>query len=929
MSSYWGVCNGCLLSFLASVCVGFGSNLVKQEPTLAQSQVNKEAMLAAGYAYASVARKTSVQSALVTNWKRKRSPYPYGEASYAERSAVKAAPKGGSQTLISEVRQLNSIERPFTDTSYLLRVNRVKNSIAQQSQLTTDVVSVTDVKVKTTNKGIELILVTASSERLQVLPKTQGNSYIVDIPNTKLQLASGESFRQEKPVAGITEVTIVNTGNNTLRLTVVGNQSPPQVELFDSVTEGLVFEVSTTASTAQQPTTTPEQNQEPIELLVTGTPNTRYQVPDTTVGTRTNRRVQDIPQSIQVVPRQSWQDQAAVNTIDALRSVGVIQAANSPTNGDVFTIRGFQTSNILRNGLKDYTAGAVSGQSQLANIERLEVLRGPASVLYGQGNPGGTINFVTKQPLSEPYFATSMTFGSYSFYQPTLDISGPLNSDKTLLYRLNASYISTESFVDFFYNQRYLIAPVLSWQISKNTKLTFEGEFRDQQQAHRTGLPAVGTVLPNRNGKIPLNVNTLDEGAINNRRSMLLGYNFEHRFSDNWSLVNAFNVRSLRYRTDTANPGSLRADQRSINRTRQDYLGPAADDEYALDSHVVGKFKTGSFRHELVAGFDLYRDIVQFDQTMRSLAPLDLFNPVYGQSPGSIVSRINQKTKNDQLGFYVQDIVSLTNNLNLVLGGRGDFVDNQVTNFLRASGNQSQSDFAFSPRVGLVYKPIPPVSLYASYSQSFSQNIGTTFEGDLFEPSRGTQYEVGVKADFFGGKLSSTLALYQLTLSNILTTDPNHLTYSIATGEQRSRGVELNVTGEILPGWNVIASYAYTDGQVTKDSNLSIIGNQLVNVPENSASLWTTYTFPKGDLQGLGFGLGLFYVGDRQGDLNNSFSVPSYLRLDAAVYYQINRLRFALNFKNLSDVRYYTARNINLVYPEDPFIVEGTVSWEF
>ncbi|MBP5976159.1 TonB-dependent receptor plug domain-containing protein [Brasilonema sp. CT11] len=553
------LCNGCLRSLLVIVSVGFGSNLVKQEPTLGQSVVNKQAMAqSARFAIASVVTKTSVESVLLTKWKAKR-----------------------SQTPISEVRQLNSIERPLTNTSYLSRSNKEQNLIAQLSQPTTDVASVTDVKVKTTDKGIELILVTANSQKLQFSPKIQGNSYIVDIPNAKLQLASGENFRRSKPVPGISELIVANTANNTVRLTIVGNQSLPQVELFDSVTEGLVFKVSTTASlpeatppTAQQPTTPKEQNQEPIELVVTGAPNTRYQVPDATVGTRTKRRIQDIDQSIQVVPRQSWEDQAAVNTIDALRSVGVIQAANSPTNGDVFTIRGFQTSNILHNGLKDNTAGAVSGQSQLANIERLEVLRGPASVLYGQGNPGGTINFVTKQPLSEPYFATSMTFGNYSFYQPTLDISGPLNSDKTLLYRLNASYISTESFVDFYYNQRYLVAPVLTWQIDKNTKLTFEGEFRDQEQAHRTGLPAVGTVLPNRNGKIPLNVNTLDEGATNNRRSMLLGYNFEHRFSDNWSLVNAFDFRSLRYRTDTANPGSLRADQRSINRTRQDYIEP-------------------------------------------------------------------------------------------------------------------------------------------------------------------------------------------------------------------------------------------------------------------------------------------------------------------------------------------------------------------
>ncbi|MEH2336464.1 TonB-dependent siderophore receptor [Nostoc sp.] len=828
----------------------------------------------------------------------------------------------------TEILSLNELQFAKSSAAYLLKTPRNQNSVSQISQATTNVVSVTDVKVKNIDKGIEVILVTSNSQQLSVSPKTEGNSYIVNISNAQLQLASGGSFQQSKPVTGIALVTVANADANTLRVTVVGETGAPVVELFDSQTEGLVFGVTSTASTAQQPTPTPEK-QPPIELEVIAAPEGSYNVPDATTATKTSTPVRDIPQSIQVVPRQSWQDQGAVNTIDALRSVGVVQGFNSPSNGDVFTIRGFQTSNLLHNGLKDYTEGAISGQTQLANIERIEVLRGPASVLYGQGNPGGTINYVTKQPLSEPYFAASTTFGSYSFYQPTIDISGSLNSDKTLLYRLNTSYISTESFVDFFYNQRYIIAPVLSWQISKNTKLTFESEFRDQQQYPRTGLPAVGTVLPNRNGKIPLSLNTLDEDARNNRRSILLSYNLEHRFSDNWSLVNAFLVRSIRYRTDSANSGSLRPDGLTLNRTQQNYIGaPAADDEYALDNHVVGKFKTGSLQHELVAGFDLYRDISQFDQTMRAIGTIDVFNPVYGQPVGRLLSRIDQKTKNDQLGFYVQDIVKLTNNLNLVLGGRGDFIDNKVTNFLNASANQSQSDFAFSPRVGLVYKPIQPVSLYASYSQSFSQNIGTTFGGSLFKPSTGTQYEVGVKGDFLSGRLSSTLALYQLTLSNVLTPDPNRpTTFNIQTGEQRSRGIELNVTGEILPGWNVIAFYAYTDGQVTKDERY--IGNQLVNVPENSASLWTTYTFAKGNLQGLGFGLGLFYVGEWQGDLINSFSVPSYLRLDAAVYYRLDRLRFALNLKNLSDVEYFTPRTINLVYPEDPFIVKGTVSWEF
>jgi iron complex outermembrane receptor protein len=343
---------------------------------------------------------------------------------------------------------------------------------------------------------------------------------------------------------------------------------------------------------------------------------------------------------------------------------------------------------------------------------------------------------------------------------------------------------------------------------------------------------------------------------------------------------------------------------------------------------VVGKFKTGSLQHELVTGFDLYRDINKFDLTQRTLAPIDVFNPVYGRPIGRLISRMDQKTRNDQLGIYAQDIVKLANNFRLVLGGRGDFIENKVTNFLNAKANQRQTDSAFSPRVGLVYQPIQPVSLYTSFTQSLSQNLGNTYGGSAFEPSRGTQYEVGAKADFLNNRLSSTLALYELTLSNALAPDPSHPTYNIQVGEQRSRGIEFNVTGEILPGWNVIAFYDYTDARVTKDNQYPV-GSRLVNVPENSASLWTTYTFSKGNLQGLGFGLGLFYVGERQGDLKNSFSVPSFLRIDAGIYYRRGRLSTALNLKNLSNVREFTPRTIDLVYPGEPFTVEGTVRWEF
>ncbi|MEH2058197.1 MAG: TonB-dependent siderophore receptor [Nostoc sp.] len=828
----------------------------------------------------------------------------------------------------TEIPSLRKLQFGKSSAVYLLRTPRNQNSVSQISQATTPVVSVTDVKVNNTDKGIELILVTPNSEKLSVSGKTEGNSYIANIPNAQLQLANGQSFQVSLPVAGIALITVANGDANTLRVTVVGEKGAPVVELFDSQSEGLVFGVTPAASTAQQPKPTPEK-QPPIELNVIGEAEGSYNVPDASTATKTPTPLRDIPQSIQVVPRQSWEDQGAINAIDALRSVGVIQAFNSPSNGDVFTIRGFQTSNILRNGLKDYIGGATTGQTQLNDIEQIEVLRGPASVLYGQGNPGGTINFITKQPLSEPYFAASMTVGSYSLYQPTLDISGPLNSDKTLLYRLNVSYFNTESFVDFFNSQRYLIAPVVSWQIDPNTKVTFETEFRYQQQFPRTGLPAVGTVLSNPNGKIPLSLNTLDVNAKNDTTSVLLGYNLEHRFNDNWSWVNAFKVRFVGFLRDSANSVTLKSNDQTLTRSEQtDIGGPGVDNEYALDNHLTGKFQIGGLQNELTTGFDLYRELNIYNRTTSTIGSIDVFNPVYGQPVGAVISTLNQKTVNDDIGLYIQDLVKLASNLKLVLGGRGDFVQSSVTNFLNSSLNNTQPNQAFSPRVGLVYQPIQPISLYASYSQSFSQNVGTTFGGSLFKPSFGTQYEVGVKADALQSRLSSTLAFYQLTLSNVLTTDPNNPTFNVQTGEQRSRGIELNVTGEILPGWNVIASYAYTDARITAD-NVYAIGNRLPNVPLNSASLWTTYTFSKSKLQGLGFGLGLFYVDEREGDLNNDFTVPSYIRTDAAVYYKKGHLSLALNFKNLFNVQYFTPRTIQLVYPEDPFTVQGTVSYKF
>ncbi|MEH1838070.1 MAG: TonB-dependent siderophore receptor, partial [Nostoc sp.] len=715
----------------------------------------------------------------------------------------------------------------------------------------------------------------------------------------------------------------------------------PVVELFDSQTEGLVFGVTPTATTAQQPTPsqqTKPENQPPIELEVTAPPDTDYRVPDATTGTRTLTPNRDIPQTVQVVPRAVIEDQADKRVGDVLRNLGIGQNAEPSRLGESVIIRGFDVEalNTLRDGLRDNLTSFIATpfQNDLANIERIEVLRGPASVLYGNGSPAGVYNLITKQPLSTPYYSIEGNVGSYSLYKSSLDFTGPLTTDKKLLYRVNADYENSGSFINNAYYERTFFAPVITWQPSRDTKLTISGEYLNSRQLeiNPLGLPAIGTILPNPNGKIPPNTYvgdpTRDKVKVTVGRA---GYKFEHNFSEKWSLYNSLSYAFVErpYSTDTQ-PTSLQADNRTVNRFNQVW-GPTTISNFSQDTHVVGKFNTFGLENQLLFGIDWYQRIVSpYSWTLRTFPALDVYNPVYGGTPGDIFATRKNKERLDQLGVYIQDQLALAPNLKLVLGGRGDFVDEKTTatTLNNPTSVSEQSDSAFSPRLGIVYQPIPPVSLYASYSRSFDQAIGTSANGNTFVPTRGTQYEVGVKTDLLNSKLSATLALYQLTQSNIVTTDLNDPNFALQVGEQRSRGVELFFTGELAPGWNIIAAYNYTDGRVIRDNTFKV-GNLLANTPENSASLWTTYIIPKGELQGFGGGLGVFYFGDRQGDLTNTYTLPSYVRTDAALYYRHNQFQAALNFKNLFDVLYYEgAFNINRVFRGEPFEVEATLKWQ-
>ncbi|MEH2289002.1 TonB-dependent siderophore receptor [Nostoc sp.] len=828
------------------------------------------------------------------------------------------------------IRQLSEVEPPITNAQLLL----VQSPTPQITPIS-EIIQITGVKANSTDKGVEIILQTPLGTQLQIRNRSTGNNFIADVSGGQLRLASGEAFtfRSEKPLAGITEITVTNIDANTVRVTVVGVAAMPTVELFDDNT-GLVFGI-TTAATAMQPPQQPQASQkptsetpqqkpttqedEPIELVVTGEQD-GYRVQDATTATRTDTPLRDIPQSIQVVPRQVLEDRNVRTLTEAVETVSGVTSADTVFNapGGSYTIRGFEQAGNFRNGYRDVGS---FGLTSTASIERVEVLKGPASVLFGAVEPGGIINVITKQPLSEPYYNLEFQAGNRDLYESSIDFSGPLNDDKTLLYRLNASYESSNGFQDFVTSHLTTIAPSITWKLGNRTDLNLYYE-----STKFNGIPeSFNTFFSDNTIKLPRSRYLSYPLDGQHYTTQKYGYTLNHKFSDNWQLRNNFSITAFNA-IEEYTVGTDLVDDRFLEQyaARRNYMV----DNYFGQIDLVGKFNTGSIPHQLVFGFDVNRNVTIFNPTYLSVPALDVFNPNYNIPITTLDTSTSYGTI-QSYGFYLQDQISFQDNLKLLIGGRFDWISQN-----NGIDQPEQNDNAFSPRIGLVYQPSKSVSLYTSYSQSFNPNSGLNGDGSQFEPTKGTQYEAGIKADFLENRLSTTLAVYQITKTNITTDDPNNddPNYFIQIGEVRSQGIELDITGEILPGWKAIASYAYTNAEVTEDnSDPPTVGNRLEDVPKNQASLWTTYEFQNGDFKGLGFGLGLFYVDTRAGDLANEFEIPDYLRTDAAIYYRRDALKAAINIRNLFDTEYFVDSNGTRarVKTGAPFTIIGSISWEF
>ncbi|MDB2181308.1 ferrichrome porin FhuA [Citrobacter farmeri] len=654
--------------------------------------------------------------------------------------------------------------------------------------------------------------------------------------------------------------------------------------------------------------------------------------------TKTDTPIQKVPQSISVVTAEEMALHQPKSVKEALSyTPGVAVGTRGASNTyDYLIIRGFaadgQSQNNYLNGLKmqgNFYNDAVIDPYML---ERAEVMRGPVSVLYGKSNPGGLLNMVSKRPTTEPLKEVQFKMGTDSLFQTGFDFSDALDDDGVYAYRLTGLARSANAQQQGAEEQHYAIAPSFSWRPDDKTNFTFLSYFQNEPETGYYGwLPKEGTVSTLPNGK---RLSTdFNEGANNNtysRNEKMVGYSFDHEFND------TFTVRqNLRYAENKVSQNSVYGygmcsdplysskpssspcasvpqSQWGHTLTRQYVDDNEKLQNFSVDTQLQSKFATGSVDHTLLTGVDFMRmrnDIDSWFGWAGSVAPSDIYNLDrsdfdFGSHPGpGAAYRVLNKQK--QTGLYAQDQMQWDKVL-VTLGGRYDWA--QQDSLDREENTQhSRNDNEFTWRGGVNYLFDNGVTPYFSYSESFEPASTVGANGSIFAPSKGKQYEAGVKYVPNDRPIVITGAVYQLTKTNNLMADPNGSFFSVEGGEIRSRGVEVEAKAALSASVNVVGSYTYTDAEYTTDTNYK--GNTPPQVPKHMASLWGDYTMFDGPLSGLTLGTGVRYTSSSYGDPANSFKVGSYTLVDALVRYDLARLgmagsNVALHVNNLFDREY-------------------------
>ena len=654
-----------------------------------------------------------------------------------------------------------------------------------------------------------------------------------------------------------------------------------------------------------------------------------YVAPDSATGTKTDTPLIETPMSVIVIPQQVLQDQQALTLDRVLSNVRGVKSGGGEGAQESITLRGFFTTTTFVNGfrLEEYstTGGGTLGGTSLTNVDRVEVLLGPAAILYGRVEPGGMVNIMTKQPEAQFSATVQQLVGSWNHFVTSADLNAPLNADKTLLFRVNASYDTADSWRDTVYSHVGFLSPVLTWQISPGTRLSLEGEFR-----RSIANQDVGQV-------VPLDPVTSDyvwigrtSTVTSNRGKTDTSRYFEtlsHAINEDWSVTQKY-MRALTIvpRSSSDYPADMTLQNGQWFADRSVSVSGSLNKTDAGIVDLVGHFGARRIRHTLLVGADYYRTEVNFTLGSGSNA---VATPVIDPIPDDLTpdpsSFIYLPQVSRNYGIYVQDQLKIADSVDVVLGERYQYFKTD-SGFAMPPGSPvipspTLTDHALTPHAGLLWLLRPNLSVYASFSTNFGSNNGFDFSGKPLDPESGKQYEVGAKLALFDSKLTASAAWFDLRKTNVAVPDRLHPDFSLTVGEIRSRGIEADLQGEVLPGWNLVTNLTYDPTLITQGGPIGsnyVQGDPLSGDTQWMANIWSTYRFSGGALAGWKFGAGANW---RDGEEyprarldGSSLRTPSYWVASAMASYERSvgtaKLSVQLNIDNLFNTFYF-----NNLYP--------------
>jgi iron complex outermembrane receptor protein len=680
-----------------------------------------------------------------------------------------------------------------------------------------------------------------------------------------------------------------------------------------------------------------------------------YNAQSSTAGSLVDVPNLDLPSSIDVIPEDLRQDQQALQIDDLLRDIGGAVKSGNQQYPDAFFLRGFEitSQDYRKNGFLDPSPTP----RDFCNVERIEVLKGPASMLYGGGQPSGMIDLITKKPLDTAMYQGGVQFGSYNLERYTIDATGPIDTGKSLLYRINAAYEDDDSFRDFGFVERSFVSPSVTWVLDHDTTLNWEGEYSNDRRRLDTGLAAINGQL----GTLPssrfLGEPTDFQHYTDYRQTLMC----THRINEDWSWnLGGYSVfyggpSSVTYPVAYVD-GMIPPLGNDVFFRARENIDPWQENYQSVIANVSGKFSNGTVTHNVVLGTEqgwLSENGFRAEQSIPSATDpttwlaIDAVHPIYDNpnfglpNPATPFLFDSTYTENRH-GIYVQDMIDLGEHWKVLTGVRYDHVDTMFDREIAIQGlfdDRVKTDQAFdhgSPRVGLVYQPIPEkLSYYVMYSDSFDPpGGGPRLTIEPLKPELGQTWEAGIKAKPLD-KLTLSAAAFYITKQNI-TTDlfnaPFFETEQI--GRQRNQGVELDAIGQLTERWSIQTNWCYVDTLLMDPTNPLFDGEPARGVPHNTINVWNRYNVIQEKDRTLGFGLGVIYVGERLGDYlppgTPQFFLPGYTRWDAGVYYRRGRLDTALYLENLFDAQYYTSSISEYqVMPGAPFTVRAQVAYRF